>query len=93
MHSSTRRKSIKIDIENKYLKELKRLREADNKIFKSMSRKGNCFDNVPIENFFGLMKQVLYYGYIYLNYEELKQLFITICVITTKFALKKNWGG
>src|SRR5699024_2328175 len=29
----------------------------DNKIFQSMSRRGNCLDNSPIENFFGLMKQ------------------------------------
>ncbi|MCA9766904.1 MAG: hypothetical protein KC455_10860 [Carnobacterium sp.] len=25
-------------------------------IFQSMSRKGNCLDNFPIENFFGLLK-------------------------------------
>lgn len=31
-----------------YVKELK-----DNRIFQSMSRKGNCIDNLPIENFLG----------------------------------------
>ena len=35
-----------------------------NKIFQSMSRKGNCFDNAPIENFFGIMKQEMYYGHV-----------------------------
>lgn len=37
-----------------------------------MSRKGNCFDNAPIENFFGLMKQEMYYGYVYHSYDELE---------------------
>lgn len=31
-------------------------------IFQSMSRKGNCIDNSPMENFFGLLKQEMYYG-------------------------------
>jgi putative transposase len=32
------------------------------KILQSMSRKGNCLDNSPIENFFGLLKQEIYHG-------------------------------
>nr|WP_304943744.1 IS3 family transposase [Vallitalea guaymasensis] len=44
-----------------------------NKIFQSMSRKGNCYDNSVIENFFGIMKQEMYYGVIYKSYEELKK--------------------
>lgn len=43
------------------------------RIFQSMSRKGNCLDNSPMENFFGLLKQEIYYGKIYSNYHELKQ--------------------
>lgn len=50
-----------------YVKELK-----DNKIFQSMSRKGNCLDNSPMENFFGILKQEMYYGVIYHSCEELK---------------------
>jgi len=38
-----------------------------------MSRRGNCLDNSPMENFFGLMKQEMYYGVIYESFEELKQ--------------------
>ena len=34
----------------------------DNNIKQSMSRKGNCIDNSPMENFFGLLKQEMYYG-------------------------------
>src|SRR5699024_3032129 len=40
----------------------------DNKIFQSMSRRGNCLDNSPIENFFGLMKQEMYYGETYRSF-------------------------
>lgn len=43
----------------------------ENKIYQSMSRKGNCLDNSLIENFFGLMKQEMYYGKTYHSYEEL----------------------
>ncbi len=38
-----------------------------------MSRKANCLDNSPIENFFGLLKQEIYYGHVYNAYEALKQ--------------------
>ena len=37
-----------------------------------MSRKGNCFDNSPMENFFGILKQEMYYGETYCSFEELK---------------------
>lgn len=47
-----------------------RLREE--KIFQSMSRKGNCLDNSVMENFFGLLKQEIYHGNVYYSYEELK---------------------
>ncbi len=42
------------------------------KIFQSMSRKGNCHDNSVMENFFGIMKQEMYYGNVYYSYEDLK---------------------
>ena len=47
-----------------------RLREKG--IRQSMSRKGNCLDNSVMENFFGLLKQEIYYGVVYYSYEELK---------------------
>ena len=49
----------------------KHLRE--HRIFQSMSRKGNCLDNAPMENFFGILKQEMYYGRIYRSYEELSR--------------------
>lgn len=47
-----------------------RLREE--RIFQSMSQKGNCHDNSVMENFFGLLKQEIYYGAVYYSFEELK---------------------
>lgn len=44
----------------------------EEKIFQSMSRKGNCIDNSVMENFFGIMKQEMYYGVVYYSYDELK---------------------
>ncbi|HAB8811413.1 TPA_asm: DDE-type integrase/transposase/recombinase [Listeria monocytogenes] len=38
-----------------YKKQLKK-----KNIFQSMSRKGNCLDHSPMENFFGLLKQEMY---------------------------------
>ncbi len=44
-----------------------------NKIFQSMSRKAKCADNAAMENFFGLLKQEMYYGEELISYETLKQ--------------------
>ena len=52
---------------NSYTHELK-----EHHIFQSMSRKGNCYDNSVMENFFGLLKQEIYYGVIYYSFEDLK---------------------
>ena len=52
---------------NAYSRTLKK-----NRIFQSMSRKGNCYNNSVMENFFGIMKQEMYYGALYYSYEELK---------------------
>jgi len=53
---------------NAFVKTLK-----SNNIFQSMSRRGNCLDNSPMENFFGLMKQEMYYGENYHSFEQLNQ--------------------
>lgn len=41
----------------------KALKEKE--IEQSMSRKGNCLDNWPMENFFGIMKREMFYGHEY----------------------------
>jgi len=38
----------------------------------SMSRKGNCLDNSPMENFFGLLKQEMFYGETFKSYRHLE---------------------
>lgn len=48
-----------------------RLKEL--KIIQSMSRKGNCLDNSPTENFFGRMKEEMWYNNEY-KYETSKDL-------------------
>ena len=45
----------------------------DHEIIQSMSRKGNCLDNSPMENFFGKMKNEMFYGHEY-EFETLEQL-------------------
>ena len=49
----------------------KTLREKG--ITQSMSRKGNCLDNSPMENFFGKMKNEMFYGHEY-EFETLEEL-------------------
>lgn len=39
-----------------------------------MSRKGNCYDNSQMENFFSLLKQEMYHNIVYTSFEELKQV-------------------
>lgn len=46
----------------------------DEGIKQSMSRKGNCLDNAPMENFFGIMKKEMFIGkeYTFKSLEELE---------------------
>ena len=62
-------------------------------IIQSMSRKGNCNDNSVMENFFGLLKQEIYYGRVFNSFEELEQAIITwIHYYNTKRIKKKlDW--
>ena len=64
-----------------------------NKIFQSMSRKGNCYDNAPMENFFGILKQEIYYGKTFHSYNELKQAIEDFIAYynTTRIKEKLNW--
>lgn len=49
-----------------------------NNITQSMSRKGNCLDNSLMENFFGIMKNEMFYGheYEFKSLDELEQAMI-----------------
>ena len=60
--------------------QIERYREKikDLGLIQSMSRKGNCLDNSPTENFFGRMKEEMFYGkeYWYRSMPELKAAII-----------------
>ena len=45
----------------------------DKGIKQSFSRKGNCMDNSPMENFFSIMKNEMYYGHTFKTRSDLKQ--------------------
>ncbi len=62
-------------------------------MFQSMSRKGDCLDNSPMENFFGLLKEEMYYGETLYTYEELKnKIGIYITYYNTK-PIKQKLAG
>lgn len=62
------------------------------KIFQSMSRKGNCYDNSVMENFFGIMKQEMYYGVVYYSYDELKTAIIKYIKYYNEQRIKESLG-
>lgn len=45
----------------------------DKGVLQSFSRKGNCMDNSLMENFFGIMKNEMYYGNEFASLEELRK--------------------
>jgi len=65
----------------------------EHKIFQSMSRKGNCLDNSPIENFFSLLKQEIFHGEIYRSFDELKTAIYDYIYYYNNKRMKKklNW--
>ena len=61
-------------------------------ITQSMSRKGNCLDNSPMENFFGILKQEIYYGKKFYSYEELKETIEEYMEYYNKDRIKEKLG-
>ena len=70
-----------------YTNELK-----ENRIFQSMSRKGNCYDNSVMENFFGLLKQEIYYENTYYSFNELKYTIEKYIVYYNEKRIKEKLG-
>lgn len=64
----------------------------ENKIYQSMSRKGNCHDNAVMENFFGIMKQEMYYGINYYSDEELKEAIVKYIKYYNEERIKEKLG-
>lgn len=61
-------------------------------ITQSMSRKGNCLDNSPMENFFGILKQEIYYSKKFYSYEELKETIEEYIEYYNKDMIKEKLG-
>lgn len=64
-----------------------------NNIKQSMSRRGNCLDNAPMENFFGLLKQEMYYGETFKSIIELKEAIIKYIDWYNKKRIKIKLNG
>ena len=64
-----------------------------NKIFQSMSRKATCADNAAMENFFGLLKQEMYYGEELTSYEALKKKVEDYIDYYNNERIKQKLGG
>lgn len=64
----------------------------EHRIFQSMSRKGNCYDNSIIENFFGILKQEMYYGAVYYSYEEFKNAIEKYIIYYNEQRIKQKLG-
>jgi putative transposase len=72
-----------------------RIRLQEKGIRQSMLRKGNCLDNSVMENFFGIMKNEMFYGYEYTfkSLEELKNAMIEYIDYYNKRRIKSKLKG
>ena len=62
-------------------------------IFQSMSRKGNCYDNAPVENFFSVLKREIYDGYVYRSRQELVRSIERFIHYYNNDRIKEKLGG
>ncbi|WP_411961832.1 IS3-like element IS1397 family transposase [Escherichia sp. F1] len=66
---------------------------ADKGLVQSMSRKGNCLDNAVMENFFGHLKEEMYYRRDYRNVEELENAVNEYITYWNQKRIKLSLGG
>ncbi|WKD56485.1 MULTISPECIES: IS3 family transposase [Lactococcus] len=62
----------------------------EHNIYQSMSRKGNCHDNSVVENFFGILKQEVYYGKRFDSFESLEITISNYIHYYNNLRIKKN---
>ena len=65
----------------------------EHRIFQSMSRKGNCYDNAPMENFFSVLKRGIYDSYVYRSREELVRTIEDFIRYYNNDRIKEKLGG
>lgn len=66
---------------------------ADRGLVQSVSRKGNCLDNAVMENFFGHLKEEMYYRRGYRNVEELEDAINEYITYWNQKRIKLSLGG
>ncbi|EQA2047368.1 IS3-like element IS1397 family transposase, partial [Escherichia coli] len=66
---------------------------ADKGLVQSMSRKGNCLDNAVMENFFGHLKEEIYYRRDYRSVEELENAVNEYITYWNQKRIKLSLGG
>ncbi|MCG5087714.1 IS3-like element IS1397 family transposase [Escherichia coli] len=66
---------------------------ADKGLVQSMSRKGNCLDNAVMENFFGHLKEEMYYRRDYRRVEELENAVNEYITYWNQKRIKLSLGG
>ncbi|EJG6423255.1 TPA: IS3-like element IS1397 family transposase, partial [Escherichia coli] len=66
---------------------------ADKGLVQSMSRKGNCLDNAVMENFFGYLKEEMYYRRDYRSVEELENAVNEYITYWNQKRIKLSLGG
>lgn len=65
----------------------------EHKTFQSMSRKGNGYDNAPMENFFSILKKEIYDGYVYHSRRELVEIIEEFIRYYNEDQIKEKRGG
>jgi putative transposase len=65
----------------------------DNNIVQSMSRKGNCHDNSPMESFFGLLKSEYFHRKTFVSFEELDAGLAWYINFYNHHRIKEKLGG
>ena len=58
-----------------------------------MSRKGNCYDNAPMENFFSVLKREIYDGYVYRSRQVLVRAIENFIRYYNNDRIKEKLGG
>ena len=58
-----------------------------------MSRKGNCYDNAPMENFFSVLKREIYDGYVYRSRKDLVRAIEHFIRYYNNDRIKEKLGG
>ncbi len=66
---------------------------ADRGLVQSMSRKGNCLDNAVMDNFFGHLKEEMYYRLDYMSVEELENAVSEYITYWNQKRIKLSLGG